>query len=82
MGSGRGRSDGAKLEGDNKRGGEVSGWRVLNLSVRVMEGCVGSAVRKLFCPVNFLTTLPRHPPITLTLRFLLIYIYIKLPIDH
>jgi hypothetical protein len=29
---------------------------------------LGSAVRKLFCSVKFLTTLPTHPPITLTHR--------------
>jgi hypothetical protein len=40
VGSGRGRSEGAELEGENKRGGGVSGWRGLNLSVRVMGGAL------------------------------------------
>jgi hypothetical protein len=39
----RGRSEGAELEGENKRGG---GWRGLNLCVSVMGGWVGSAIRK------------------------------------
>ncbi len=47
MGSGRGRSEGAELEGENKRGGGVEG---LKLCVRVMGGCVGSAVRNSFLP--------------------------------
>jgi hypothetical protein len=39
----------------------VEGWRGFNLCVRVRGGNVGSAVRKHFCPVKFLTTLPvRH----------------------
>jgi hypothetical protein len=47
VGSGRGKSEGAELERENKRGGGVEG---LNLCVRMMMmgGCVGSAVRKLF----------------------------------
>jgi hypothetical protein len=36
VGSRRGRSEGAELEGENKRGGGVQGGRGLNLSVRVM----------------------------------------------
>ncbi len=43
MGSRRGRSEGAELEGENKRDGEVEGWRGLNLCVSVMGG--GLAVR-------------------------------------
>jgi hypothetical protein len=45
--------------GEEARGpswrGRKKGVEGLNLSVRVMGGggCVGSAVRKLFCPVNF-----------------------------
>jgi hypothetical protein len=49
VGSGRGRSEGAELEGENKRG---DGW----------GGCVGSAVRKLFCPVTTLPTRGGLPP--------------------
>ncbi len=35
---------------------------------RVMGGCVGSAVRKLLCPVkySYRTAMPTHPPILLT----------------
>ena len=57
MGSGRGRSEGAELEGENKRGGGVQGWRGLYLSVRVMGGCVGSEVRKFSGQKSFLTAL-------------------------
>ncbi len=45
MGSGRGRSEGAELEGENKRGVGVLGWRGLNLSVRVTGGGGALAVR-------------------------------------
>jgi hypothetical protein len=40
--SGRGRSEGAKLEGENKRDGGVE--RGLNLCVSVVVGWVGSVV--------------------------------------
>jgi hypothetical protein len=37
----RGRSEGAELEGENKRGGGVQRWRGFNLCVRLMGGALG-----------------------------------------
>jgi hypothetical protein len=54
VGCGRGRSEGDELKG------RIKG---------VMGGCVGSAVRKLFCPVKFSYHTANPPPITLTHRF-------------
>jgi hypothetical protein len=50
VGSRRGRSEGAELEGENKRGGGVQGWRGFNLCVKLMGGCVGSVVRNFTGP--------------------------------
>ncbi len=52
MGSGKGRSKGTELEGENKRGGGVEGLKPM-WEGDGGGGCVGSAVRKLFCPVKF-----------------------------
>ncbi len=59
MGSGRGRSEGAELEGENKRGGGVEGLKSM---CEGHGGCVGSAVRKLFCPVKFSYCTANPPP--------------------
>ncbi len=53
MGSGRGGSEGAELERENKRGGGVEGLKSMCEGDGGGGGCVGSAVRKIFCPVKF-----------------------------
>jgi hypothetical protein len=57
VGSGRGRSDGAELEGENKRGGRVEGWRGGGVEgVEGVEGWRGGGggggVRGYFTPLE------------------------------
>jgi hypothetical protein len=54
----RGRSEGAELEGESKRGGGVEGLKPM---CEDDGGCVGSAVRKLFCAPPTPSPPPPHP---------------------